>query len=58
MVEDQPALAAVETTMDAENPSKATAAAKPSMAEMRKNFTSKLAAPSATARPGALRDIN
>ena len=55
MDEDQPAPAAAEATMDAENPSKAT---KPSMAEMRKNFTSKLAAPGATTRPGALRDIN
>ena len=42
---------AAEATMDAENPSMATtAAAKPSMAEMRKNFSSKLAAPGATAR--------
>ena len=50
---------AAEATMDAENPSMATtAAAKPSMAEMRKKFSSKLAAPGATARSRALRDIN
>ena len=50
---------AAEATMDAENPTMATtAAAKPSMAEMRKNFSSKLAAPGATARSRALRDIN